>query len=116
MLMKDGNHFNAGLSDEEIDGIGESLEQAAPDSRIDFRELKRIEPGTRQNATELIEKANSQADFLVFIPARSVADIKLGLRPKKDSSYHPWEFRGLSLFRISSRISSQGRPSEGLAS
>ena len=99
--MKDGNHFNAGRSNEEIHCLGESLEQAAPDSRSDFWELQRIEPGTRQDVIHLIEKTNPQTRFLVLVPARSVADIKLSLRPKKECSHRPWEFRRSSFFRIS---------------
>ena len=92
------------------------MEQAAPDSRIDFWELKRIELGTKEDLIELIEKTISQAGFLVLVPACSVADIKLGLRPDNENSHHRWGLRRSSLFRISSRTSSQGCPSEGLAS
>lgn len=116
VLVKDGNHFNTGRSNGEIHGIRELLEQAAPDTRIDFWELKRIEPNAREDVVYRIEKSNSQTRFLALVPARRVGNIKLGLRPKKESPHHPWDFRRLSVFRISSRISSQGRPSKGLAS
>ncbi len=114
--MKDGNHFNTRRTNGEIHGIGESLEQATSDSRIDFRELERINLGTRQNVIDLIEKPNTQTSFLVLVPACRVADIKPGLRSKYENSHHPWDFLRSSLFRISSRTSSQGCPSEGLFS
>ena len=114
--MKYGNYFNPGRPNGEIHGIRESLEQAAPDSRINFGKLKRIDPHTRQNVIHLIEKANPQTRFLVLVPARCVGDIKLGLRSEKQSSHRPWDRRLPSLFRVSSRTSSQSRPSEGLVS
>ena len=115
VLVKDSNHFNPGRFHGEIDGVREALEQAAPDSWINFWELKRTAPSTRQDPIELFEKTNPQTRLLVLVPVRRVSDIKLGLRPETERSHHPWEFRLFSLLRISSRTSSQGRPSEGLA-
>ena len=116
VLMKDGNHFHAGLSNGEIHGVGESLEQTTPDSRLNFRKLKRIDPDTRQDVIELIKKANPETCSLVLVPDRSVADIKLGLPLEKEVSHRPGDFGRLNWSRISCWTSSQARPSEGRAS
>jgi hypothetical protein len=58
VLVKDGNHFDTSRCNGEINGKGESLEQSAPDSGIDFGELKRIQPDTKQDVINLIEKTN----------------------------------------------------------
>jgi len=115
VLVKDGNHFDTFHSQGEVYRIGKSLEQTAPDARLDFWKLKRISPHTRQDVVHLIKKQNPQARLLVLVPACRVSDIKLGLRPKNEGCDHSWDFRRLSWSRISSRTSSQGRPSEGLA-
>ena len=85
--MQHCDYFNAVFVGGEIDGIGESLEQAAPDSGFDFRELKRIESGARQDVIDFVEKANPQTGFLVLVPACRVGDIKLGLWPEQESPH-----------------------------
>ena len=115
MLMKDGNHFDPARSNGEIHGIGKSLEQAAPDSGFDFWELNGIASDARQDVIKLFEEPNPQAQFLVLVPARSARDIHPSLRLENERVHYPWEVRPLSLFRTSSRTSSQGCPYEGLA-
>ena len=75
VLMEDGDYFSAGHADGEIHGIGESLEQAPPNPRINFRKLKRVSPNTIQNVIQFIEKADPQTRPLVLVSTHCVGDI-----------------------------------------
>lgn len=68
MLVKHSNDFNARHANREISGIRKFTKQTAPDSRLDFWELKRIESGSSQHVIEFVEKTNPQASSLVLIP------------------------------------------------
>lgn len=56
MLVKHSNDCNTRHPNREISGIRELTEQTAPDPRLDFWELKRVELNSNQNVIEFVEK------------------------------------------------------------
>ena len=64
VLMKNGNDFNLLVARREVYGIREALEQATPDSWMNFWKLKRSGSDPLDKIIELIKESDPEAKSL----------------------------------------------------
>jgi hypothetical protein len=90
MLVEQSNNLDSFFGSAEIHRIGEAIEQAASDSRVDFRELKRASGNTAHYIVYLFQKFSSKNRALVFVPDGSSFDVMPCLKPNDEFPSSPF--------------------------
>jgi len=85
------------------------------DVAVHTRELSRIVYDATEHYVEFIEKPQTQAGLLVFVPHSGSLDIEVRLKLDDEPPCHSSDQRSRNLRSMSVRTSVQSRPALGLA-